>query len=71
MRSKNGLIIWLSVLAGGSSLSAASGLAEWVDPRWLGIFAAVIAAANQGTAFYVAIAKPFTPVVDDRERWAS
>lgn len=61
MRGGNGIVWWLSVLAGLQSLSAASVWADWLPLKLLGAFTAVVAAMTQGTAVWVAIKRPFVP----------
>lgn len=58
MERNVGLIVWLSIVAGLSSLSAASVLADVLGDTGSALFAAIIAACNTGTAVYVAAVRP-------------
>lgn len=57
-KSNRGLIIWLSVMAGLSSLASASVLVDLVGLKGAGVFLAMVGALQSGTAVYVGAAKP-------------
>lgn len=57
-RSSSRLAAWLAVQAGMSSLAGASVMAEAIGPKWAGLFLAITAALNVGTAAWVAATRP-------------
>ena len=57
-KSSTRLAAWLAVQAGLSSLAGASAMTDTLGPRWSGLFFAVTAALNIGTAAWVAATRP-------------
>lgn len=57
-KSSRNLAAWLAVQAGLSSLAGASVMTDVLGPRWAGLFLAVSAALNVGTAAWVAATRP-------------
>ena len=68
MGKRGGLIVWLSLLAGLSSLSAANAFSTFWDPKYGALFASIVAAANTATAAYVAAARPMESGAGGRHR---
>lgn len=66
MKSSNGLVWWLAVQAGMSSLSGAAIMADVLGPRWSALFFAITSALQVGTAAYVAMTRPVESMPPDR-----
>lgn len=58
MKSSNGLILWLSVMAFLSTLTSAGILSEVLGRVWSTFVVAVVAALQAGTAVYIRLAQP-------------
>lgn len=57
-KSSRNLAAWLAVQAGLSSLAGASVMTETLGAKWAGLFLAITAALNVGTAAWVAATRP-------------
>lgn len=59
------LLIWVSLLAGAQMLAGAAAMAELVGPKYAGVFALVVGAAQVATVTYQRGLT--TPVPTDRQ----
>lgn len=57
-KSSSRLAAWLAIQAGLSSLAGASAVTDTLGQKWSGLFFAIMAAFNVGTAAWVAATRP-------------